>query len=188
MNIPNLLSIFRLCLIPVFLLVLFSGIPYSTAWACAVFLFSGMTDVLDGYIARKYNMVTAVGKVLDPLADKLMQITVFISLLVKDIIPAWIVIIFATKECLMILGSTYIIKNKIKIVEAKWYGKLCTVVFYAVVVLFMLVPELHPIVKNISLVVVLVLTVMTITLYAVDTLKAMKKNKYEFENKNSSSV
>ena len=77
MNIPNLLSIFRLALIPVFAVVIFSPIPNSALWACLIFLLSGATDVLDGYIARKYNMITNVGKVLDPLADKLMQITVF---------------------------------------------------------------------------------------------------------------
>ena len=183
MNIPNLLSIFRLALIPVFAVVIFSPIPNSALWACLIFLLSGATDVLDGYIARKYNMITNVGKVLDPLADKLMQITVFICLLVLEIIPMWIVILFAAKEILMILGSTYSLKKKIKVVESKWYGKLCTAVFYTVTVICMLFPGLQEGVKTVMMWVIAFLTVMTLALYTLDTLKAMKEKKQLSENR-----
>ena len=102
MNIPNMLSILRLFLVPVFILVfLFEGDQKTIA--AIVFIIASITDVLDGYIARKYNMSTKTGQLLDPLADKLMQIAVVVSLLCAKMVPLWFVLVLASKELLMIL-------------------------------------------------------------------------------------
>jgi phosphatidylglycerophosphate synthase len=78
MNIPNILSLFRLCLVPVFPLVYFSGMPYANLWAALVYAGAAATDVLDGLLARRLNMITRLGRLLDPLADKLMGAAVIV--------------------------------------------------------------------------------------------------------------
>ncbi|MBR2181146.1 MAG: CDP-alcohol phosphatidyltransferase family protein, partial [Oscillospiraceae bacterium] len=91
MNIPNLLSIFRMCLVPVFVVVFFSDSPHAYAYAAGVYALAGITDVLDGIIARKFNLITKLGKILDPLADKMMTITVFVCISIAGLIPWWII-------------------------------------------------------------------------------------------------
>ena len=135
MNIPNILTIFRLCLIPVYIAV-FALSGESKNSAAIIFIAASITDVLDGYIARKFNMTTKVGQLLDPLADKLMQLTVVISLLIADILPLWFVVILAIKECLMIAGGALLYSQK-KYVKSNIFGKLNTVIlFLAMVMMF----------------------------------------------------
>ena len=105
MNIPNILTAIRFFLIPVFCIVYFSSINNQFMISIIIFLISGITDVLDGYIARKYDMVTKWGTLLDPLADKLMLLTVLFCLSRTHVIPIWIFILILAKEGLMILGG-----------------------------------------------------------------------------------
>lgn len=129
MNIPNILTIFRLFLIPVFFMVFFSGMPNYLLYSIIVFLTAGVTDVLDGYIARKYNLVTKWGIVLDPLADKLMLLAVLSSLSIKNIIPSWIFIVVAMKEVLMIISGLFLYK-KDTVIPSNIFGKASTLLFY----------------------------------------------------------
>ncbi len=129
MNIPNILTIFRLILIPVFLLVFFSGSPNYLLNSIIVFLIAGATDVLDGYIARKYNLVTKLGIVLDPLADKLMLLTVLSCLSFKSVIPSWICMVVAIKELLMIISGLFLYK-KDTVIPSNVFGKASTFIFY----------------------------------------------------------
>jgi cardiolipin synthase (CMP-forming) len=129
MNIPNLLTSIRLVLVPVFLFIFFSDISNRILIAFLVFLAAGLTDVLDGFIARRFNMVTKWGSVLDPLADKLMSLTVLISLTVSNMIPTWILLIIGVKELLMIAGGARLFKTG-NFVPSKFYGKISTVLFY----------------------------------------------------------
>lgn len=129
MNIPNILTIFRLLLIPVFLTVFFSSSPNYLLYSTLIFLTAGVTDILDGYIARKYNLVTKWGTVLDPLADKLMLLTVLSSLAFKNIIPIWIFIVVAMKELFMIISGVFLYK-KDTVIPSNIFGKASTVLFY----------------------------------------------------------
>lgn len=129
MNIPNILTTIRFFLIPVFYIVYFSSIENSMEIAIIIFLISGITDILDGYIARKYDLITKWGTVLDPLADKLMTLTVLFCLSYSKIIPFWIFILILFKELFMIIGGINLFKYK-KVLPAKYYGKLSTVLFY----------------------------------------------------------
>ena len=133
MNIPNILTVFRLCLIPVYI-VAFALSGESKSSAAVVFIVASITDVLDGYIARKYNMSTKTGQLLDPLADKLMQLTVVISLMIADILPVWFVIILAIKECLMIAGGALLYSQK-KYVKSNIFGKLNTIILFCAMVM-----------------------------------------------------
>lgn len=135
MNIPNLLTLFRILLIPVFIAVFNSNIENNTLIALGIFLLAGLTDLLDGYIARKYNMITRLGTLLDPLADKLMLITVLICLALKDYFPLWIAALVIIKEAAMIGGGVFLYYSKRSIViPANLYGKAATAAFYLAVI------------------------------------------------------
>lgn len=129
MNIPNILTTIRFFLIPVFYIVYFSSIDNHFMISIIIFLISGITDVLDGYIARKYNMITKWGSLLDPLADKLMILTVLFSLSKTNVIPLWIFVLILAKEGLMILGGILLLKKK-TVISARYYGKAATLFFY----------------------------------------------------------
>mgnify|MGYP006074197439 FL=1 len=125
-HIPNILTILRFVLIPIILNFLAQD-NYIMAF---VFLtLSGLTDVLDGYIARKYNFITNFGKLIDPLADKCTQILILAALTVKNIIPVWILAIVVIKEFVMVAGASFLYGKEL-VVSSKWYGKLATVLFY----------------------------------------------------------
>ncbi len=109
-NLPNALTLLRLLLIPVFVVLIFRD---QMMWALAVFIFASLTDILDGWIARKYNLITDFGKLADPLADKLMVLSVMISLGVKGIAPWSAIIILLSKETLMMLGGLLLLRKKV---------------------------------------------------------------------------
>ena len=133
MNIPNILTILRFLLIPVFAYFLSSR---NYLVAVLLFLAGGLTDVLDGYVARKYNLITSWGKIADPLADKLMQITAVVILsLVLKIIPIGLVLVILAKEALMGLGALVLYRQKKYVVSANWYGKMTTVIFYLAIIM-----------------------------------------------------
>lgn len=129
-HVPNLLTILRFILIPFIVGYLNEG-NYILAF---VFLtISGLTDVLDGFIARKYNFITNFGKLIDPLADKATQISVLTVLALQNIIPLWILIIVLLKECILIAGASFLYGKEL-VVSSKWYGKVSTVLFYVAIV------------------------------------------------------
>jgi len=130
LNLPNLITIVRILLIPVFLLLFWSGIPNGVIIAMIVVGISGITDMVDGYLARKYNMITSLGKILDPLADKLMIITVMTSLFLIGKLPSWLVILVLVKEMVLVLGGVFLIFRKRIVVSANFYGKAATVLIY----------------------------------------------------------
>lgn len=137
MNIPNFLTLIRFLLIPVFCIIYFSKLKYSFLFSMIIFFIAGITDFLDGYIARKYNLVTKIGTVLDPLADKIMTLTVLFCLAYKDIIPHWIFMPFLLKEIIMVIGGINLYKYK-KVLPANHYGKTATMLFYASIFLLLI--------------------------------------------------
>jgi cardiolipin synthase len=136
MNLPNALTLTRFFLIPAFIYVVFCY-PASASGLIAgmvTFAFAGLTDLLDGYIARRYNMVTTWGKLMDPLADKLMLITVLISLTVKQLIPPFVVIVVVVKELLIIIGAAFLYKSRKIVVQANYFGKAASTIFFLAVI------------------------------------------------------
>lgn len=127
-NIPNMLTILRLVAVPIFFLLMLNGSIYL---ALCVFVLAEITDVLDGYIARKYQLITPFGKIADPIADKLMQLTALFMLaarnMVHGVIP-WFVLI---KDLFLIISGFIVIKTKEKVdVSSKWFGKLTSVLLF----------------------------------------------------------
>jgi cardiolipin synthase (CMP-forming) len=129
MNVPNLLTLFRLFLIPVFVLLFFSGMTNSLLYSIYIFLIAGFTDILDGYIARKFNMITKWGTVLDPLADKLMLTSVLTCLVIANLAPLWVLIIITAKEVFMIVAGTILYRDD-SVIPANSFGKISTFLFY----------------------------------------------------------
>jgi CDP-diacylglycerol--glycerol-3-phosphate 3-phosphatidyltransferase len=127
MNLPNLLTALRIALIPVFVLTYERVAP---AVSLLIFLVASLTDCLDGYLARKWNQITAFGKLFDPLADKLLLIAVLCCLAYSGIIPWWVLIVMAVKELLMMSGSMWLLRKKV-VVSANILGKAATVFFIA---------------------------------------------------------
>lgn len=130
-HIPNILTILRFIFIPIILYFIFTG---NYVLGIVFFTISGITDVLDGFIARKFNLVSNFGKLMDPLADKLTQISVLACLVKVNIIPFWILVIVILKELLMVVGASFLYGKDV-VVYSKWYGKLATVLFYLAIVI-----------------------------------------------------
>ena len=132
-NIPNILSIIRILLVFVFVAVFFADV--SKIWALVVFLTAGFTDVVDGILARKFNWITNLGKILDPFADKLMQCTALVCLCIEAVVPVWFLIIFFAKEFMTLFIGFLVIRRRSVVVVSKWYGKMAVCLFYATIFL-----------------------------------------------------
>ena len=124
-NVPNVLTMFRLILIPVFVAVFVKG---HTKWALAVFCAASLTDMLDGYLARKLNQVTDFGKLFDPLADKVMVLTALFCQGAAGVLPWPAILIVLAKELLMVLGGAFMLGKGV-VVYANYYGKTAQVFF-----------------------------------------------------------
>lgn len=130
-NTPNMLSIFRLCLVPVFVLLYFSGLPNANIYALIVFLLATFTDFLDGYLARRFHLITNLGKVLDPLGDKMLTFSVLVCLTISRIAPLWALGIFFVKEALMGVGGLILHRRaRVEIPPSNYIGKTATVLFF----------------------------------------------------------
>ncbi|MDR1891394.1 MAG: CDP-alcohol phosphatidyltransferase family protein [Oscillospiraceae bacterium] len=132
-NLPNFLSLARILLAPLFVICYFSTrIQNSMGWAIVILVLSGLTDVADGIIARHFNMITELGQVLDPIADKLTQACIVVSLAVNHSQFVFLFILLVAKELSMLLGLVRLMKEKKKPPAAKWWGKMSTVVLFCV--------------------------------------------------------
>lgn len=138
-SIPNILSYFRLLLIPLFI-VLYVQEDFTEA--LITLAASGLSDILDGRIARKYNMVTDLGKVLDPVADKLTQCAMMLCVAMRYPAMWWLLGLHVVKETVMLIMGWYVLKRTDTVNSAIWAGKLCTGVIYAVMMLHVILPHL----------------------------------------------
>ena len=122
MNLPNKLTMGRILAIPLFVVLLLMG---YRVWACVIFIAAALTDMLDGKIARKYNLVTNFGKLMDPLADKLLTMSAFLCLVELHQIPAWMVIVILGRE-FIITGMRQVAASEGIVIAAAWSGKIKT--------------------------------------------------------------
>lgn len=139
-QIPNILTILRFFLIPIIVIALVQG---NYILAFAMLTFSGLTDVLDGFIARRFDFITNFGKLIDPLADKATQIAVLAVLSLQHIIPLWILVVVLLKEFVMISGASFLYGKEF-VVSSRWYGKLATVLFYVAIVASLFIKQFYP--------------------------------------------
>ena len=137
MNLPNKLTCLRMVLIPVFLVFFYAPFSAGRYIALAVFIAASLTDTADGYIARKYDLVTDFGKFMDPLADKLLVCTALICLVGTQEIPAWIVIVIIARE-FIISGFRLVAADNGIVIAASWWGKIKTIVQMALIIVMLL--------------------------------------------------
>jgi len=143
-HIPNALTVLRFLLIP----IIIGSCVAEDYIATIVFLsLSGLTDILDGTIARKFNLISDFGKLMDPLADKLTQISLLTTLFLKDLIPIWILVIVVLKEFCMVSGASFLYGKEL-VVSSKWYGKLATVLFYLAMVISLILQQINTMVQK----------------------------------------
>ncbi len=143
-NIPNALSIFRLVLLPVFavLILVVERDAELPLWSFGVLVLSGVTDSLDGIIARRFHQITDFGKLMDPVADKITQVTVVICLAVRYTVLIPLVVICLVKELIQAVGGYILLRRGEKIQGARWFGKVSTFVFYGAMALIVLLPDM----------------------------------------------
>ncbi|MDY4487013.1 MAG: CDP-alcohol phosphatidyltransferase family protein [Candidatus Limivicinus sp.] len=132
-TIPNFLSFLRLCMIPLIIWLYCSQNNY--ALTAVVLVLSGVTDTIDGFIARRFNMVTDLGKALDPIADKLTQASVMFCLLTRFQMMLVPLLLLIFKEVCNGIMSLFVIKKTGKVCGADWHGKVCTWLLYAMMFL-----------------------------------------------------
>lgn len=139
-NIPNALSVLRILLVPVFM-VLYLTPAVADEWAFLTLLLSGITDILDGVIARKFNQITDCGKLLDPLSDKLTQVAVVVALTTRypELLP--LTVFCFIKELCQAIGGVILLKKGSAVRGSKWFGKASTVVFYICMLILVLWPD-----------------------------------------------
>jgi len=174
MNLPNKLTIFRVILIIPFVVLLLGGYSglfgsagaYTDYIALVIFIVASLTDLLDGKIARKYNLVTNFGKFMDPLADKLLVCSAMICLIEMNRIPAWVVIVIISRE-FIISGFRLVASDNHVVIAASYWGKFKTT-FQMIMVCLMIanIPALS-ILTQIVMWIALVLTIVSLIDYIV---------------------
>ena len=143
MNLPNKLTMLRIILTPVFLAVLYWGFPGADYVALAIFIAASVTDLLDGKIARKYNLVTDFGKFADPLADKILVVAALLWFVEGGRMPAWMLMIVVTRE-FAVSGLRMIASDNGRVIAAGWSGKVKTAsTMVCIVVMLLMGPVLE---------------------------------------------
>lgn len=177
MNLPNKLTMFRVILIPFFVLFLLVDITSIDKWiALAIFIVASLTDLLDGKIARKYNLVTNFGKFMDPLADKLLVCSALICLVEMAKLPAWMVIVIIARE-FIISGFRLIASDNGVVIAASYWGKFKTT--FQMVMICLLIADIAAIniITNVIVWIALILTVVSLIDYLLKNKDIMKETK-----------
>ena len=125
MNLPNKLTLLRIIMIPVFVVLLYLDFPFNNLVALAVFILASITDTLDGYIARKYILITDFGKFMDPIADKLLVTAAMLVFVDWHMMPAWVVIVVVARE-FIVSALRLVAANNGRVIAAGWSGKVKT--------------------------------------------------------------
>ena len=183
-TIPNLLSLFRILLIPI-ILWLYCGLQ-EYYWTIVVIAISGLSDMVDGFIARRFNQVSDIGKALDPIADKLTQGTLIICLITRYKLMIGLIIVLAIKEIIMSIFGLIILKRQNAFSSAKWHGKVATAFLYLSLCVLILIPNIPLTIVNIIIVIAMLLVINSLTLYLVYYIKTLLKLKIDKDNINQS--
>jgi cardiolipin synthase len=165
-TIPNILCYIRFALVPVFIVMYIRAQePKQYLQAAAVVFASGLTDFFDGFIARQYNMVTELGKLIDPLADKLTQASLIFVLVLKIKWMFLLLILFIVMQLFMLIAGIVMLKKGKKLNGAKWFGKVSTTVFYGTMLFLVALPTLNTTVTNILMLICGAFLLLSFVLY-----------------------
>lgn len=173
-TVPNILSFFRICLIPV--IVWLYGVEHNYMWAGYILILSGITDMVDGYIARYFHMVSNLGKILDPIADKLTQGIMLLCLVLR--FPLMIVpfVLLIAKEIYMGVSGILVIQRTGIVCGADWHGKAATCFLYGTMILHVFCQEITPVVSVLSIISCAALIGVSFVLYGIRNVKLLKNS------------
>lgn len=176
-SIPNLMGYFRIALVGVYMYFFYNSMHGGVYWpVIATIVLSGITDFFDGKVARKFNMVTEWGKILDPIADKITLGAIILSLTFKYTVVMPLVILYIIKEGFMGIVGLYSIKKGHKVEGAMWYGKVCTFGTYVILILLLLFPDMPNMAINVLVIANFVLMIFTLAKYVVYYGKMFKQD------------
>ena len=168
-TIPNLLSAFRHCLIPVIVWLYCEKQDYF--WTTLVLMLSGLTDVVDGFIARKFHMISNLGKILDPVADKLTQIAMMFCLVIRYPYMLCPLILLVVKEVFDAVTGLIVIHKAGRVQGAEWHGKALTVLLYATMLVHLIWYEIPAAVSNILILTCVVMMIISLIMYGKERLR-----------------
>ena len=172
-TIPNLLSAFRICLIPVFIWLYCEKQNY--AGTAIVLLISGITDLADGFIARRFHMISDLGKALDPISDKLTQAAMLFCLITRFPLMRLLFIIMIIKELFTGLTTFLVIQKSGVIKGADWHGKITTTMLYSMIVIHLAWFNIPSAVSNILIIACFVMMIISCIIYAIQNIKFLLK-------------
>lgn len=176
-SIPNLMGYFRIALVGVYMYFFYNSMHGGIYWPVIVtIVLSGITDFFDGKVARRFNMVTEWGKILDPIADKITLGAIILSLTFKYRIAMALVVLYIIKEGFMGIVGLYSIKKGHKVEGAMWYGKVCTFGTYVVLILMLLFPDMSNMAIDALVIANFALMVFTLANYVVYYGKMFKQS------------
>lgn len=173
LTLPNLLSFFRLCLIPVIVWLYIFKQDYL--WTVLILLLSGATDIIDGFIARRFNMVSNVGKAFDPIADKLTQIVVLICLVIHFPYMLIPLIVLVIKEIMAAVLGLLVIKKTSVVMGAVWHGKLTTVMLYCMMLIHLIWNNIPRVASDVLVAVCTAMMLTSAVLYTGQNLKILRE-------------
>lgn len=178
MNLPNLLTLLRIILVPVFITFLWYNMPL---FALITFAIAGLTDAVDGYLARKYNQETQLGKILDPIADKTLLVSAFVFIFNSDLFikfPFWFILLAISRDIYILAGSflIYLIKGSLK-VKPSFFGKMTTFL-QIFTVIYTLISNVFPNLYNhlfyeSALIITFIVMVLSLLTYTYDGIKQL---------------
>lgn len=177
MNLPNKITLFRVFMIPIFLVfLLIPEMPYGRYIAAGIFIIAALSDLLDGYIARKHNLVTNFGKFMDPLADKLLVSSALICFVELGLLQAWIVVIIIARE-FIISGFRLIASDNGIVIAAGWWGKIKTNVqmIMSVMLIVNLDSQFMNVLEQITVYLAVALTVISLVDYMIKNKSVLKE-------------
>lgn len=173
LTIPNLLSFFRLCLIPVFMWLY--CVERNYLWTGIILIISGLTDTVDGIIARKFNMISDLGKVLDPIADKVTQAAMLFCLLTRFPLMIAPLALMVVKEFFMGVTGLLVIQKTGKVFGADWHGKVNTWLLYAMMIIHVFWYNIPDIMSKVLIGICVVMMLISLVLYGRHNLKALRE-------------
>ena len=174
-TIPNLMSAFRLCLVPVF--VWLYCVKQNYFWTTLTLMLSGLTDIVDGIIARKFHMISNLGKILDPIADKLTQIAMLFCLVSRFPYMVCPLVVLVAKEFFDGVTGLMVIHKTGKVEGAEWHGKVLTVLLYLMMLVHLIWYDIPTAVSNILILACVAMMVISLVLYGKYRIQIIRKKK-----------
>ena len=174
-TIPNILSLFRMFLIPVITWLYCVLEEYYLAGY--ILILSGVTDVIDGFIARRFDMISDLGKVLDPVADKLTQLAMIVCLIVRFPLMLVLFALILAKETFMAVTGFVVVKKTGVVIGSSWHGKVATFLLYAMMALHLFWSEITPFASVISIALCAVMIFVSFILYGIKLMEMLLKAK-----------